>query len=140
MATYFRMFCFPVSYLENVKIKIYKTTILTSIVYGCETWSVTRGKRIVFGTRVLRRVFGSARESNRRVQNLQNETFQNLYISPIIKVITSRETRWSGLVSCMGDMTNTHRMSVGIPEGIDHLRNVGVDGRRILKRIVDKYN
>jgi hypothetical protein len=28
----------------------------TSLRYGCETWSVTRGKKIVFGTRVLRRV------------------------------------------------------------------------------------
>jgi hypothetical protein len=51
---------------------------------------------IVFGTRVLRRVFGSARESNRRVQNFQNETFQNLHISPDIKVIKLRGTRWSG--------------------------------------------
>jgi hypothetical protein len=65
----------PISYLENVKIKMYRTAILASVMYGCETWSVARGKRIVFGTRVLWRVFGSARESKRRMQNLQNETF-----------------------------------------------------------------
>jgi hypothetical protein len=46
---------------KNVKIKIYKTVILSVVLYGCETWSFTlrEGHRLrVFETRVLRRIFG----------------------------------------------------------------------------------
>jgi len=45
---------------KNLKIKIYRTVPL-SVVYGCETWSLTlREKRRLkmFQKRVLRRIFG----------------------------------------------------------------------------------
>jgi hypothetical protein len=35
-----KIFCLPVSY-QNLKIKIYKTVILSEVLYGCETWSLT---------------------------------------------------------------------------------------------------
>jgi hypothetical protein len=50
---------------KNLKIKIYRTTILPVVLYGCETWSLTlRGKRRlrVFENRVLRRIFGPMRD------------------------------------------------------------------------------
>jgi hypothetical protein len=46
---------------RNVKVKIYKTIILTVVLYGCETWSLTlkEGHRLrVFVNMVLRRIFG----------------------------------------------------------------------------------
>jgi hypothetical protein len=46
---------------KNVKIRIYKTIILTVVLYGCETWSlILREERRlrVFENRVLRRIFG----------------------------------------------------------------------------------
>ena len=50
---------------RKLKIKIYRTIILTVVLYGCETWSLTlreeRGLR-VFKNRVLRRVFGPKRD------------------------------------------------------------------------------
>ena len=45
---------------KNLKIKIYRTTILPVVLYGCETWSLTlREERglMVFENRVLKRVF-----------------------------------------------------------------------------------
>jgi hypothetical protein len=45
--------------VENVKIKLYETTILPVVLYGCETWSLTlRGEHRlrVFDNRVLRRI------------------------------------------------------------------------------------
>jgi hypothetical protein len=45
---------------RNVKVKIYKTTILPVLLYGCETWSLTlrEDHRLrVFEKRVLRRIF-----------------------------------------------------------------------------------
>ena len=50
---------------KNLKIKIYRTIILSVVLYGCETWSLTlREKRRlrVFENRVLRRVFGPKRD------------------------------------------------------------------------------
>ena len=46
---------------KNLTIKIYRTTILPVVLYGCETWSLTlRDERRlrVFENRVLRRAFG----------------------------------------------------------------------------------
>jgi hypothetical protein len=50
---------------ESIKIKIYRYIILSVVLYGCETWSLTlseeRGLR-VSENRVLRRVFGLKRD------------------------------------------------------------------------------
>ena len=45
----------------NLKIKIYRTIILTVVLCGCETWSLKlreEHRQRVFENRVLRRVFG----------------------------------------------------------------------------------
>jgi hypothetical protein len=50
---------------KNVKIKIYRTIILSVVLYGCGTWSVTlkeRHRLRVFENRVLRRIFGAKRD------------------------------------------------------------------------------
>jgi hypothetical protein len=49
----------------NLKIRIYKTTILPVVLYGCETWSLTlrEDHRLrVFENRVLRRIFGPKKD------------------------------------------------------------------------------
>ena len=63
------MFCLPVCYPKNLKIKIYRTIILPFVLCGCETWSLTlREKRRprVFENRVLGRIFGPKRDEVRR--------------------------------------------------------------------------
>jgi hypothetical protein len=50
---------------KNLKVKIYRTIILSVVLYECETWSRTlrEERRLkVFENRVLRRVFGPKRE------------------------------------------------------------------------------
>ena len=50
---------------KNLKIKIYRTTVLPIILYGCETWLLIlkEERRLrVFGNRVLRRIFGPKRD------------------------------------------------------------------------------
>jgi hypothetical protein len=50
---------------KNKKIKKYKSTILSVILCGCETWSVTLREKYrlrVFEMRVVRRIFGPKRE------------------------------------------------------------------------------
>jgi hypothetical protein len=46
---------------KNLKFKIYVTTILPVVLYGCETWSLTlreEHRPTVFESRVLRRILG----------------------------------------------------------------------------------
>jgi hypothetical protein len=50
---------------RNVKVEIYKNTILPVVLYGCETWSVTlreENRLRVFENRVQRRMFGPKRD------------------------------------------------------------------------------
>ena len=50
---------------KNLKIKIYRTIILPTVLYGCETWSLTlrEERRLrVFENRLLRRVFEPKRD------------------------------------------------------------------------------
>ena len=50
---------------NNLKIKIYRPIILSAVLYGCETWSLTlkQERRLrVFENRALRRTFGPKRD------------------------------------------------------------------------------
>jgi hypothetical protein len=50
---------------KNVKTRIYKTIILSVVLYECETWSLTlrpEHRLRVFENRVLRRIFGPKRD------------------------------------------------------------------------------
>ena len=88
---------------KNLKIKVYRTIILSVVLYGCETWSLTlreERKLRVFENMVLRRIFGPRRgEVTGEWRRLHNEDLNNLYSSPnIVRVIKSRRMRWAGHV------------------------------------------
>jgi hypothetical protein len=83
----------------------YKTVILSVVLYGCETWSLTLTEvhRLrVFKKWVLRRIFGRIFGKERDEMTggwtkLHNEELHNLYSSPnIIRMIKSRKMRWVG--------------------------------------------
>ena len=68
-----------------MKIKIYKSIILTVVLYGCETWSLTSREDYrlrVFENRILRLIFGPKREENGEWRRLHNEELHSLYRSP----------------------------------------------------------
>jgi hypothetical protein len=106
---------------EHTKIRIYTAVILSVVLYGCETWSLTlrEGHRLrVFENRVLRRIFGLERnEVTGGLRNLHNEELHSLYSSPgVIRMRKSRRMRWAGHAARMGEKRNAFRILVGKPE------------------------
>jgi len=67
---------------RNLKIKIYRNIILSVVLYGCETWSLTlrEERRLrMFENRVVRRVFGPNRgEVTEEWRKLHNEVLSDL--------------------------------------------------------------
>ena len=41
--------------------------------------------------------------------------------------------KWVGYVARIGDRRGAYRVLVGIPDGIAHLEDLAINGRRILK-------
>jgi hypothetical protein len=92
---------------RNLKVKIYKTTILPVVLYGCETWSLTlreEHRLRVFENRALRRIFGPKRdEVTGEWRKLHNGELHNLYSSPgTVREISSRRMRWEEHVARTG--------------------------------------
>ena len=107
---------------KNLKIKIYRTTILPVVMYGCETWSLKlrEERRLrVSENEVLRRIFGpKSNEVTGEWRKLHSEELNDLYSSPnIVLVVKSRRMRWLGHVACMGERRGVYRVMVGKPEG-----------------------
>ena len=84
---------------KNIKIKIYRTIIFPTVLYGCETWSlILREERRLRGVwnRVLRKIFGAKRdETAGEWRKLRNEELNDPYSSSnIVRVIKSGRKRW----------------------------------------------
>jgi len=103
---------------KNLKIKIYRTTILPVVLYRCETWSLTlRDERRlrVFENKVLSRIFGPKRDKvTGGWRKLHNEELNNFYCSHnIVRVIRWRRIRLAGHVTCMGERRSVYRFFGG---------------------------
>jgi hypothetical protein len=92
---------------KNLKIRIYKTIILSVALYGCKTWSLTLRKehrQRVFENRVLRRIFRPRRdEVTGEWRTLHKEELHDLHSSPtVIRMMKSREMKLVEHVARMG--------------------------------------
>jgi hypothetical protein len=105
---------------KKIKIRIYKTIILSVVLYGRETLSLTlreEHRLREFENRVLRRIFGPKRdEVMGGWRKVHNEDLHNLYSLPsMIRIIMSRKIRWTGHVARMEAKRNANRILVRKP-------------------------
>jgi hypothetical protein len=117
---------------RNVKVKIYKTIMLSVVLYGRETWSLTlreKHRLRVFENRVLGRIFGHKRdEVTGEWRKLHSEELHIFYSTPNInRQIKSRRMRWAGHVARMGEEMNVYKVLMGKPKG---KRSLGRPRRR----------
>ena len=114
------------SFLYKIlKIKIHRTIILSVVLYGYETWSLTlrEERRLrVSENRVLRRIFVSKRdEVTGEWRKLHNEELNDLYCSPkIVRVIISRRM-WAGYVTRTGERKGVWWGNLGERDHLDDL-------------------
>jgi hypothetical protein len=105
---------------KKLKIKIYKTIILTVVLYGCEVWSLTlkeKRKLRVFENRILRQIFGPKRDENGEWRRLHNEELHSMYCSPnVVRVIKSRRLRWADHVTRMEEGRSAFKILTGRKE------------------------
>jgi hypothetical protein len=96
---------------KNLKIRIYRTTIVLVVLYGCGTWSLTIMEEHILGVlenRVLRMIFGPERnEVTGEWRKLHNEELRDLYSTPsIIRMMKSISMKWVGDSARMEEKKN----------------------------------
>jgi hypothetical protein len=96
----------------------------------------------MFQKRVLRRIFGPKRdEITEERRKLRNEELNDLYFSPnIFQVIKYKRMRWAGHVARVEERRGACRILVGNLRERDHLEDLCIDGKKILRWIYRKWN
>ena len=141
--TWCRTFCLPVCYPEIERLRY----ILTVVLYGCETWSLTLREECglrVFENSVSRKIFGPKRdEVTGEWRKQHNEELNDLYSLPnVLRVMKLRRMKWARHVACMGGKRGVYRVLVGRPEGRSPFAGPNIGGmisRRTLLHGVTNY-
>jgi len=92
----------------------------------------------LFDYRVLKRIFGIKRDEVRGEWRLDNEKFNDLYFSPNITRVITKEKRWAGHVAYGGRGEVYTGFWWDNLKDRDHLEDQVVEGRVILKWIFKK--
>ena len=117
---------------RNMYIKIYRTITLLTVHMGLTLGPLHCG---CYKSKVLRKIFRpKSEEVIGKERRMHNEKFHGLYSIPDNNgVIKSRMMRLVGHVAHMRGSTGAYRVFMGKSEGKNHLEDLSIDGRKILK-------
>jgi len=119
---------------KETKCSIYKTLIRPVLLYGCESWPLTKSDEqllLRFELKVLRTIFG-AKFDNGVFRRRYNFELQNDFKEPnIIATVKSNRIRWAGHLARMEDTRAPKILYMNEPEGrrgVGRPKNRWVDG------------
>ena len=101
---------------KGTKLKVVNATMMPSLLYGCEAWSLTKQQQSkVQATQmnVLRRVQGVSRMERIRSEHIR----QHLGQESVLDVIRRRQEIWKGKMNEMSSDRVTKKVYVGEIEG-----------------------
>uniref|UniRef100_A0A1B0D0G9 Uncharacterized protein n=1 Tax=Phlebotomus papatasi TaxID=29031 RepID=A0A1B0D0G9_PHLPP len=106
---------------RSTKIMIYKTVVRPVVLYGCETWTLSKideERLAVFERRVLRRIFGPVKDGTDSWRIRHNQEIYSLYAEPnIIGHLKASRLRWAGHLQRMDNARVTKRLYDSKPMG-----------------------
>lgn len=99
---------------RSTKAKIYQTLLRPAVLYGCETWTMSKEDQqrlLTFERKVLRRIYGPLQNSDGSWRIRYNYEIQALYNQPnIVAVAKSTRIRWAGHVARMNADNTSRRL------------------------------
>jgi hypothetical protein len=93
----------------------------------------------VFENRILRK-FRPKRDGVTAGEDCMRSSTINFSSSPdVTRMVKSRRMRWARYGVCMGEMRNSNKIWLESLKKTDQLEEMGIDGRIILKWILQKH-
>lgn len=103
---------------RKTKITLYKTLILPILMYGSESWTLTRNEEVILGTferKLLRRMFGPVCIGGEWRIRYNFELYQLYDDIDVVARIKIQRLRWLGHVARMDEDAPQKRISLGLP-------------------------
>jgi endonuclease/exonuclease/phosphatase family metal-dependent hydrolase len=105
---------------KTTKIRLYKTLILPTLMYGCETWTLTKASENLLGCferKILRKIYGPVQLDQGIYRRRYNDELYNLYQEPdVVTKIKVARLRWIGHIERKDDDDKTKKILFRNPD------------------------
>lgn len=106
---------------RKLKCTLYKTLIRPVVMYGSETWCLTKSNEnilLIFERKILRRIFGPIADIHGNWRIRYNAELYQLFQEPdLVKIIKIGQLRWLGHVHRQKEQRIPRSLMYGKPEG-----------------------
>ena len=109
-----------ISISQSIKIRLYKTIIRPTVIYGAETWTVTSRIEKMLMTwerKILRKIYGPKKENGQWRIKTNTELITKYKSQDIVTVIKIRRLEWLGHVIRMNETRSVKKIFEGKLEG-----------------------